>query len=65
MPDAPSNHESFLKRSGFGRPYDNSEDLGGSIAANEESIGPVKYSGNFEMNGGLSKFRGDMKQGDD
>lgn len=35
MPDAPPNHEQFLKRSGFGRPFDNSEDLGGSIAAGD------------------------------
>ena len=67
MPDAPPNHEHFLKRSGFGRPYDNSEDLGGSIAGNDESIGPVRYSGAFEINPQVSKFRGpsEMKHGDE
>lgn len=66
MPDAPSNHDQFLKRSAFCRPYDNSEDIGGSIAANDESIGPMRFIGNVEVNGQASKFKGtcELKQGD-
>ncbi len=53
MPDAPPLHDGFLKRSGFGRVYDNSEDMHGSIAGNEESIGASRY--NYELNS--SRFR--------